>query len=95
MRILLRAGVIGGLYKEPVNYKYSGAHSYVPNYTYEVSGKSAVGLILDPALEYTHSRSFGLTAGPYLLLSSNMIGGGLRVGLLLGKVGGQYRKRKQ
>ena len=92
-RYLLRAGLLFGHQSTPYNY-YQHSSWFGANYAHDTRERSTVAFILHPTIDYTPRKVFGLSAGLYAVLSSNYSGGGVSLGMLLGRVGNRKVHRK-
>jgi hypothetical protein len=97
IRYVLRAGVFIGQQSTPYNYypvSQTGFISFGPNYGHATRERTAAAFVIHPTFDYTPRRAFGTSLGLYGILSEDYSGGGVSVGILLGKVGNRKRQRK-
>jgi hypothetical protein len=93
LRIVLRAEALVGEEFVAVNFrKVPGAGPEADNYTYDKDRRVTAALLLRPTIAILTVPALGVSVGPYALLSRHFSGGGLSVGLLLGRV---YRRPVQ
>ncbi len=97
VRWVVGVGIGYGLLSSPYNYvkqRGSGFFSFT-NWTNDVRDNNQAMLLLNANLNFTPDRMFGIAAGPYALISEGYSGGGISVGILLGKVGNHVHIRNQ
>lgn len=92
-RGVLQGGVLIGGYESPENYTRVGSggwFNFGPNYDYDVSTGTWVGLYLHPEVFFV-GRSLGMKIGSNVVLSNYRSSIGLEIGFLMGNLGGGHR----
>jgi hypothetical protein len=98
IRYTLRAGMLIGHQSTPCDYYpvvQTGFISLGPNYGHDTRERTIGAFVIHPTFDYTPRRAFGLTAGVYGIVSEDYSGGGVSIGILLGKVGNRMRQAKK
>ena len=87
-RFVLRAGVMIGKQRILENFQpVAQPSSRDDNYTFTYSDRPAAALQLHPTLDIAVGRNPGMSIGPYAIFSRDFKGGGLTLGVLVGRVG--------
>jgi hypothetical protein len=87
-RFVLRAGVMLGQQGTINNFQpVTNPGPNDDNYTFTNDYRPASALQLHPTLDIALGRNPGISIGPYALFSRDFNGGGLTLGMLLGRVG--------
>lgn len=104
-RCVLRAGVLAGTLTTPDEFtpRYSGFNLFGPKnpaptpgyYSYTRTGRNGYAFLLQPSIDYSPSRAFGLSLGAYAIFSDGMNGGGITASMLFGKVSNMRRPMSQ
>ena len=89
LRYLLRAGLLLGRRSAPYNFHELNALS--KTWEFDYSEEPVTAFIFQPTINVTPTKAFGMTAGAYLLLQEHISGGGIFMGLQIGKVGNHFR----
>ena len=101
LRYVLRAGVLAGTLTTPDQFtpRAGGFNLFGPKnppptpgyYSHTSTDHEGYAFLLQPSMDYSPSRAFGLSLGAYGIFSDGMNGGGITAGILLGKVSNTRR----
>ena len=90
VRFNLKGGVAAGAYSEPVNFRRIGFQLFDfddRNYSYDRQSQFLLGILLNPTMEFTFTRGWGLNVGISSCLNNSKSTIGIEVGTIFGKLG--------
>ncbi len=89
IRWCLTAGLAFSVFSHPTGWEKINDNLFplTENYSYTVSkSKAALGLIINPKLEWAFFKYFGISAGPYLILNAKSNSFGIEFNYLIGQL---------